>query len=77
MASLAFVSISFDTSKLGRKGLDTLFEIEKKFREIGITFDTGGGMGQRDWEWDFSLEGPVKVYFLEEFKLDEKEMHHG
>jgi hypothetical protein len=77
MASIAEISISFDTSKLGKKDLDTLFEIEKKFREIGITFDTGGGMGQRDWEWDFSLNGPVKIYLIKEYPIDEKEMYNN
>jgi hypothetical protein len=59
------VNISFDMEKLGKKGLDTLFEIEKKFHEIGISFDTGGGCGGRDWEWDWSLKGPVKVTALD------------
>ena len=31
--------------------------------EIGIEFDHGIGMGGRDWEWDFSLRGPISIKF--------------
>jgi hypothetical protein len=27
-------------------------------------------MGARDWEWDFSLTGPVKVYLVDDDILD-------
>lgn len=59
------ILISFNIEKLGPKGLSTLFEIEKKFLEIGISFDTGAGCGERDWQWDWSLKGPVKINILE------------
>lgn len=52
------VLIQFDLSKVDLK---KIFEIEKKLLEIGISFDTGAGCGFRDWEWDWSLKGPVKV----------------
>jgi len=52
------VLIQFDLEKVS---LEKLFEIEKKLLEIGITFDTGAGCGKRDWEWDWSLKGPVTV----------------
>lgn len=72
------VSIQFDIEKLGGEGLDKLFKIEKLFRELGINFDTGGGMGARDWEWDFSLTGPVKVYLVDDEILDKLEKYeHG
>jgi len=58
------INVQFDMSKLGQGGLDKLFEIERKFREIGVHFDTGGGFGGRDWEWDWSLKGPIKLTLL-------------
>lgn len=48
-----------------------LYEIEKKLRELGITFDTGAGFGGRDWEWDWSLKGPVRVKFRSRAKKPE------
>ena len=38
-------------------------EIERTFREMGITFDKGMGCEGRDWEWDWSLQGPISVQF--------------
>jgi|WetSurSiteA1Bulk_404760.scaffolds.fasta_scaffold00030_13 hypothetical protein len=61
----AHVWIQFDMTKLGQDKLHKLFQAEKLLNEIGISFDTGGGFGGRDWEWDWSLKGPVKVYFKE------------
>lgn len=52
------ILIQFDLNKVP---LDKLFKIEKLLNEVGVTFDTGAGFGYRDWMWDFSLEGPVKV----------------
>ena len=39
------------------------FEIERTFHEMGISFDTGMGCEGRDWEWDWSLSGPISVSF--------------
>jgi hypothetical protein len=68
----AEVRIEFDKTKVD---MDKLFKIEEALSEIGITFDTGASIGDpdgdvRDWEWDWSLEGPVKVYFVR-FKREE------
>lgn len=45
---------------------EILFKIEKLFRQLGISFDTGGcninGGFVRDWEFDWSLTGPIRVY---------------
>ena len=41
----------------------TLYEIEKQFLSMGVGFDTGQGCGGRDWEWDWSLRGPISVTF--------------
>jgi hypothetical protein len=38
-------------------------EIETSLAEIGISFDRGGGYDGRDWEWDWSLKGPISVRF--------------
>jgi len=54
----AYITRSFNLDKIP---LDTLFEIEDLFADIGITFDTGTGGGSRDWEWDWSLKGPVDI----------------
>jgi hypothetical protein len=37
--------------------------IEDAFHKANIHFDTGAGMGFRDWEFDWSLKGPIKIYF--------------
>lgn len=41
----------------------SFYEVEKLMREVGISFDTGMGFGGRDWEWDYSLSGPISVTF--------------
>ena len=38
-------------------------EIETRFGALGIEFDTGLGPDGRDWEWDWSLHGPISVKF--------------
>lgn len=50
------------------------FEIEKTFREMGIGFDTGMGCDGRDWEWDWSLKGPISVTFRGRAKHPERRM---
>ena len=52
------VNVSFD---LGKINIEDLFEIERLLAKNGITFDTGSGFGKRDWQWDWSLEGPIEV----------------
>lgn len=40
------------------------FDIARKhLNEVGITFDHGLGLDGREWEWDWSLQGPVRVRF--------------
>lgn len=41
----------------------TLHECEKHLNDIGIEFDIGLGLDGRDWEWDWSLSGPISVTF--------------
>jgi hypothetical protein len=53
----------FPASALAYLGAGRMAEIERSLGEIGITFDKGGGPGGRDWEWDYSLKGPISVRF--------------
>jgi len=39
------------------------FEAQALLNRMGISFDTGSGCHGRDWEWDFSLRGPISVTF--------------
>ena len=57
---LCDVRIRWDMSKVD---MEKLFELERLMRELGVSFDTGAGCCWRDWEWDWSLKGPVKVEF--------------
>lgn len=41
----------------------SFYEAEGHLNECGITFDTGMGPDGRDWEWDWSLHGPISVKF--------------
>lgn len=38
-------------------------KIERDLADIGIGFDKGIGPNGRDWEWDYSLRGPISVQF--------------
>jgi len=67
------VLIQFDLTKLDQKKRDKLFKIEKLLYDIGVTFDTGAGFGGRDWEWDWSLKGPVKVYLKKTKRMKKNE----
>lgn len=40
-----------------------LFDIERTLYDLGVHFDTGSGWEGRDWEWDWSLSGPIHVKF--------------
>ncbi|KKM87890.1 hypothetical protein LCGC14_1264340 [marine sediment metagenome] len=66
----AEVLITFDLEALGKDGLRKLFEVERLLSELGVHFDTGSGCGGRDWEFDWSLQGPVKVLFRKLVKDD-------
>jgi hypothetical protein len=41
--------------------IEKLFQVQSLLNEMGISFDTGAGGGQRDWFFDFSLQGPISV----------------
>src|SRR5262249_16527973 len=38
-------------------------EMEQTFGELGIKFDSGVSREGREWEWDWSLSGPISVRF--------------
>lgn len=49
-------------------------EAQAALRRAGITFDTGTDFvtGFRDWEWDYSLRGPLSVTFVGKNKKPEE-----
>ena len=49
-----------------------LYEAERILYEIGLRFDTGSGTGGRDWEFDWSLKGPVSVRFRRRTRKPER-----
>jgi hypothetical protein len=56
----AEVLFNFNLCKIPIK---KVMEVEKLLNEMGISFDTGGDSTSRNWEWDWSLNGPVNVFF--------------
>lgn len=40
-----------------------LAQVEHALSDMGVGFDKGMGMDGRDWEWDWSLRGPISVRF--------------
>ncbi|MHA1815235.1 MAG: hypothetical protein ACTSX1_04465 [Candidatus Heimdallarchaeaceae archaeon] len=52
--------VQLDLSKIP---MEKIMAIEDALHAAGIHFDTGAGFGCRDWEWDYSLQGPIKIYF--------------
>ena len=59
------VGITFTHLPLGTSGVhfESLWQAENALHEVGLSFDTGAGCNGRDWEWDWSLKGPVQVRF--------------
>lgn len=49
----------------------TFYKIERQLAEVGIEFDKGMGPDGRDWEWDWSLRGPISVTFRRRAKKPE------
>jgi hypothetical protein len=49
-----------------------LWEIQKRLHAMGIEFDSGCGHAGRDWQWDWSLSGPVRVKFRGRAKHPER-----
>jgi hypothetical protein len=58
------VVVTLQEHKLsGAQDDSVLWEVEDRLRRMGLRFDTGMGLEGRDWEWDWSLSGPVSVRF--------------
>lgn len=55
----------------------SFYEIEKMLGEVGIEFDRGMGFDGRDWEWDWSLRGPISVSFRRRAQRPELRRHAG
>ena len=53
-------------------GFEQEFDADRLFRDMGINFDTGCGCHGRDWEWDWSLRGPISVKFRGRAKHPER-----
>lgn len=49
-------------------------EAERIFSDMGIGFDKGMGFEGRDWEWDWSLQGPISVRFRGRCSRPERRM---
>ena len=49
-----------------------LYKIQQMMNEIGVTFDAGLGFEGRDWEWDWSLHGPISVTFKSACKTEDR-----
>lgn len=54
------ILIAFDLSRVTP---EQVRKAEKALQELGVSFDTGTGCGERHWEWDYSLSGPVMVRY--------------
>lgn len=64
---------------LPKEKIDLLYDAIEALRRIGITFDTGGSNDEEgnlhyDWEFDWSLKGPVEVYFKKFKEIDHEEI---
>jgi len=46
-------------------------DLEVSMARLGIAFDKGMGPAGRDWEWDWSLRGPISVRFRRRAKKPE------
>ncbi len=57
------VNILWDLSKMDAAQRALFFEITRALPLLGVSFDTGSDGKGFDWEWDWSLRGPVKVHF--------------
>ena len=57
------VVIKFDIAKMSAEQRQTLYRLRKDLSTLGINFDTGSDGSVMDWEFDWSLTGPVQVLF--------------
>ncbi len=60
--------VTFDLTKMSESQVEALKRAEVELHNAGLEFDTGGSTGNesgpevtRDWEWDWSLHGPISI----------------
>ena len=63
-----------EENEFGGLFIGGFYDIEERLREMGISFDRGCGRDGRDWEWDYSLTGPISVKFKGRSQKPEKRM---
>ena len=61
-----YVRVTFTDLGLGSDNpfQDPLYIAEDALLKLGVHSDRGSGPSGRDWEWDWSLTGPIKVTFV-------------
>lgn len=57
------VGIHFNTTAMTQEQKECLMHAREFLNKAGITFDTGRDSQEMDWEWDWSLHGPVRITF--------------
>ena len=59
------VQVGIHFENLDEPALEHVMRAQRQLGEAGVSFDTGYGMQSRtrDWEFDWSLGGPVLVEF--------------
>ncbi len=65
-------TLHFHTKKMRPKQKEALWRAEDELAAAGLYFDTGYAFdsGTRDWQWDWSLEGPASVTIHDREWLD-------
>ncbi len=65
-------TLHFHTKDMTCEQKQAMFAAQSKLHEAGIDFDTGYAFdsGVRDWQWDWSLDGPVSVTIHDREWLD-------
>lgn len=53
----AWATLQIDMTLMSEDNRRKVYQAEKLLSEVGITFDTSSGEGNRDWELDWSLTG--------------------
>jgi hypothetical protein len=51
-----------------------LADTEAALSRLGVGFDKGMGPDGRDWEWDYSLRGPISVRFKRRAQRPERRL---
>lgn len=64
------VVIHFKAKRMTQEQIGKIQQAHRLLGEAGIIFDSSAGGGEIDWEWDFSLQGPVDVTFCNFVKDD-------